>query len=56
VLIGVTFALISGVMVHISLSELLPTARRYDPHDRVTTKALVAGMVVMGTSLVLLEL
>ena len=55
-LAGFTFALISGVMVHISLAELLPTARNYDPHDRVTTKALVGGMVAMATSLVLLEL
>ena len=35
----------------ICLNELIPTAHRYDPRDRVVTKSIVAGMAVMAASL-----
>ena len=50
---GILFGFISGLMVYISLKELLPTALRYDSKDRVVTWSWVAGMAVMGLSLVL---
>jgi ZIP family zinc transporter len=52
-LYGFLFGLVGGMMVAISVGELIPTAHRYDPHDEVTTKAVIAGMAIMAVSLVL---
>lgn len=52
---GVLFGIVAGMMVYISLKELLPTAHRYDPDDKVTTSFLVIGMVVMSVSLILFK-
>ena len=52
-LYGIVFGVVAGMMVMICLNELFPTAHRYDPTDRVVTKAAVAGMAVMALSLVL---
>ncbi len=40
----------------ICLQQLLPTANRYDPEDKVVSKSVVAGMLVMALSLVLFVL
>ncbi|KNY29367.1 zinc transporter ZupT [Pseudobacteroides cellulosolvens] len=49
---GVLFAAVAGIMVFISLDELLPTAREYgEPH--LSIYGLVAGMMVMAVSLLL---
>ncbi len=49
---GIMFALVAGIMVFISLDELLPTAREYDePH--IATYGLVCGMALMGISILL---
>jgi Predicted divalent heavy-metal cations transporter len=53
---GVMFGVVAGMMVMISLKELLPTAYRYDPGDTVVTNSLIAGMVVISMSLVLFYL
>jgi len=50
---GVLFGLVAGMMVYISLKELLPTAHRYDPEDAVSTLFFCIGMVIMALSLVL---
>jgi ZIP family zinc transporter len=50
---GVLFGLVAGMMVRISVKELMPTAYRYDPADSVVTNSFIAGMVVMALSLVL---
>lgn len=50
---AVLFGLVAGMMVYISVKELIPTAHRYDPDDQVTTKGVVIGMVVMAISLIL---
>jgi ZIP family zinc transporter len=50
---GVLFGMVAGMMVRISVKELMPTAYRYDPSDSVVTNSFVAGMVVMALSLVL---
>lgn len=52
---GILFGVVAGMMVYISLKELLPTAHRYDPDDQVTTFGLMGGMLVMAISLVLFE-
>ena len=53
---AILFGLVSGMMVIISLKELLPTAHRYDPEDSVVTYSLIAGMVIIALSLVLFKI
>jgi len=48
---GVIFAGVAGVMIYISLDELLPTAKRYDHH--LPIMGVFAGMLIMAASLVL---
>lgn len=50
---GVVFAAVAGIMVYISLDELLPTAEEYGEHH-VAIGGLIAGMFVMAISLLLL--
>ena len=49
---GVIFASVAGIMVYISLDELLPTAEEYGEHH-MAIGGLIAGMVVMAVSLLL---
>ena len=49
---GITFAMVAGIMVFISLDELLPTAHKYGEHH-LAIYGLVGGMVVMALSLLL---
>ena len=51
-LFGILFAVVAGIMVFISLDELLPAAREYGEHH-YSIAGLVAGMAVMAVSLVL---
>lgn len=50
---GVLFAAIAGIMVFVSLDELLPTAREYGEHH-LTIYGVIAGMAVMAIGLLLL--
>lgn len=51
---GVLFGGVAGIMVYISLDELLPTSRAYGRgHDSLF--GLVAGMLVMALSLLLMK-
>jgi len=51
---GVLFAGVAGIMVYISLDELLPTSRAYGKgHDSLF--GLISGMMVMALSLLLLK-
>jgi zinc transporter, ZIP family len=52
-LFGIIFASVAGIMVFISLDELLPAAREYGEHH-LSIYGLIAGMGVMGVSLILL--
>lgn len=49
---GITFAMVAGIMVFISLDELLPTAEKYGEHH-LSIYGLISGMVVMAASLLL---
>lgn len=49
---GLLFASVAGIMVFISLDELLPTAQEYG-HHHLAIYGLVAGMLVMAVSLLL---
>ncbi|MDX9713956.1 MAG: zinc transporter ZupT [Dissulfurispiraceae bacterium] len=53
VVFGALFASVAGIMVFISLDELLPSAREYGEHH-LAIYGLVAGMVVIAVSLMLL--
>ena len=48
---GILFGLVAGIMVYISLKELLPGARRFDPKDKVTTLMTVLGAPPLGLTL-----
>lgn len=51
---GVLFAGVAGIMVYISLDELLPTSRAYGKgHDSIF--GLIGGMLVMSLSLLLMK-
>lgn len=53
-LVGITFGGVAGIMVYISLDELLPTSRAYGKgHDSLF--GLIAGMLVMSLSLLLMR-
>ena len=52
VVFGILFAAVAGIMVFISLDELLPSAREYGEHH-LSIYGLVAGMIVMAISLLL---
>ena len=49
---GVLFAGVAGIMVFISLDELLPAAREYGEHH-LSIYGLISGMMVMAVSLLL---
>jgi zinc transporter, ZIP family len=51
---GGLFAAVAGIMVFISLDELLPSAREYGKHHHAIY-GLIAGMLVMAISLILLS-
>jgi len=52
VTLGIIFAIVAGIMIFISLDELLPSAREYGEHH-LSIYGLVAGMAVMAISLLL---
>ncbi|MDI6453188.1 zinc transporter ZupT [Peloplasma aerotolerans] len=51
-LFGIVFAMVAGIMVYISLDELLPTAEKHGEHH-IAIYGLITGMIVMAASLVL---
>lgn len=52
IVFGVVFASVAGIMVFISLDELLPGAREYGEHH-LSIYGLIGGMVVMAFSLLM---
>ncbi len=49
---GITFAFVAGIMVFISLDELLPSAEKFG-HHHLAIYGMIGGMAVMAVSLVL---
>lgn len=49
---GITFAGVAGIMVFISIDELLPAAQEFGEHH-LSIYGLIAGMVIMALSLLL---
>lgn len=54
IVFGILFASVAGIMVFISLDELLPTAQEYGEHH-LSIYGLVGGMIVMALSLLLFQ-
>lgn len=52
VMFGFIFAAVAGIMVFISLDELLPSAKKYD-EGHYSIYGVIAGMAVMAVSLLL---
>jgi ZIP family zinc transporter len=50
---GIIFPFVAGIMVYISLDELLPTAEKYG-HHHLSMFGLIAGMGVMALSLLII--
>jgi hypothetical protein len=42
-----------AVQTFISIKELIPTALKYDPNNRVTSSGIVVGMAIISASLLL---
>ncbi len=49
---GIVFAAVAGIMVYISLDELLPSAEEYGEHH-YSIMGLIAGMIIMAVSLLI---
>jgi ZIP family zinc transporter len=52
IMFGIIFAAVAGIMVFISLDELLPAAKKYD-EAHISIYGLMGGMAVMALSLLL---
>lgn len=53
--LGITFGVVAGIMIYISLDELLPSARVYG-NAHTAIGGIVAGMGVMAVSLLLFKI
>lgn len=53
VIMGVVFCAVAGIMVYISIDELLPSAEKYGEHH-ISIYGFIGGMALMAVSLVLL--
>ena len=49
----IILAAVAGIMIYISLDELLPTAEKYGKHH-IAIAGVVAGMAIMGISLLII--
>ena len=49
---GIIMAVVAGIMVYISVDELLPSAEKYGEHH-ISISGLIAGMILMAASLLL---
>lgn len=50
---GSLFGLVGGMMVYISIVELIPTALKYDPEDKYVSSCVLLGMGLMAASLLM---
>jgi ZIP family zinc transporter len=51
-ILGIMFAAIAGIMVFISIDELLPASKEYGAHH-LSIYGLIAGMIIMAAGLIL---
>ena len=50
--IGILFGIVAGIMIFISIEELLPMAREYEK-SKLTILSVIAGMAIMAVSLIM---
>lgn len=53
-LLALIFAMVAGIMVYISLDELLPAAQRLKEHHHHAMRGLILGMLLMAVTLQML--
>ncbi|KAL7540651.1 hypothetical protein ACHAXR_010273 [Thalassiosira sp. AJA248-18] len=53
---GILFGIVAGMMVVITIDELLPRAIAYDPKNIFTTYAFILGMFIIAASLMLFSI
>jgi ZIP family zinc transporter len=51
-LFGILFASVAGIMIYISIDELLPAAREYG-EAHLSLYGVISGMIIMAVSLLL---
>jgi len=49
---AVLFGSVAGMMINICIYQLIPTAHKYDPTDKVVSNSILVGMAIMALSLV----
>ncbi|KAL7489011.1 hypothetical protein ACHAW6_014581 [Cyclotella cf. meneghiniana] len=48
---AILFGMVGGMLIYISIKELIPTAHRYDPEDTLVTTTIIVGMALMALAL-----
>ncbi len=48
-ILGIIFAIVSGIMLYISLNELIPSSRKYD-HPKLSIISVFLGIIIMPLS------
>jgi len=52
---GWLFGITAGIMTEVSVKSLLLESARYDPTDRIVSKAWIFGALVIGLSLIVIK-
>jgi zinc transporter, ZIP family len=53
-MLGVLFGVVAGIMIYISIDELLPSAQKYGEHH-LSIYGMIIGMLIMAVSLIILS-
>jgi len=56
VIYAIMFGVVAGMMLYISMRDLIPTALRFDPEDKLVTKLVLLGMMIMALSILLFNI
>ena len=49
---AILFGIVTGMLLYLTIKELIPTAHRYDPEDSLVTSSIIVGMGLMAIALV----
>ena len=49
---AILFGIVTGMLIYLTIKELIPTAHRYDPEDSIVTSSIIFGMGLMAIALV----
>ena len=52
---GVLFGITAGIMTEVAIKSLLLESTRYDPVDRIVSKAWIIGAAVIAVSLIVID-